>query len=231
MTLQVGMVADDGIVIASDTLANRSPRFNLELRAVQQFFGTSKLRISEDGKVVVTCARDMIQAHRLAEALIAGLTPEFWHSPGQRMQEIAMSEVNRHEQWREAECLIALSEPTPSLYLVQCFKETDETVCLHITDYIFTGNSQNGSTFWAMRYCNSLSPELKRVESLIPLAAQIVVDGHVLNSGAISGLEIAVCDRSGVRRFTEAENRKQYANALKRTDRIKSVLFPRRRHS
>ena len=171
----------------------------------------------------------MIQANRLAEALIAGLSPDFWHAPSQKMQEIAMSEVSRHEQWREAECLIALSEPTPSLYLVQCFKETEETVCLPITNYIFAGNCHNGSTFWAMRYCDSLAPEFKQIETLIPIAAQIVVDGHALNSGTISGLEIAVCDGSGVRRFTEAENKKQYANTLKRSDKIKSVLFPKRR--
>ena len=43
MTLQVGIVADDGIVIVSDTLANRSPRFNVEIRAIQQFVGTSEV--------------------------------------------------------------------------------------------------------------------------------------------------------------------------------------------
>jgi hypothetical protein len=225
MTMQVGMLASDGIILASDTLASRSPLAGITVRAIRQTFGTSKVRISGDSKVAVTCARDLLQAYHLADALIAGLPQEYWDNPESKMREIALSEVNR-QHWRGAECLIALAEPSPSLYLLQCITDSQESVCHRIITYVFAGDSANASSYWAMRYYDSLNPELRRTDKLVPLAAQIVVDASRFNSAIVGGLEIVVCDGSGIRRFTEQENSKQHSLAVRRGDEIEAILFP-----
>jgi hypothetical protein len=229
MTMQVGMVANDAIILATDTLANREPRTDLQIRCIRQTFGTSKVRVSSDNKIAVTCARDLIQAYTLADALIAGLTPEHWASPEGRMREIAWSEINS-QHWRGAECLVALVDPYPALFLLQCAKtaqNTEESVCHPIVTYAFAGDSSNCSSYWAMRYFDSLSSESMTVETLLPLAAQVVVDAKTFNSGTVSGLEIVICDRSGVRRFTQQENTGQYEAALSRSREIEAVMFRR----
>jgi hypothetical protein len=105
-------------------------------------------------------------------------------------------------------------------------KDTQETFCHRIMTYIFAGDADNASTFWAMRYYSCLHPESKRMDKLIPLAAQVVVDAKHLNSAIIEGLEIVVCDRSGIRRFTEQENLAQHENAARRGSEIEAILFP-----
>jgi len=115
MTMQVGMLASDGIILASDTLANRSPLPNINVRLIRQTFGTSKIRISADKKIAVTCARDLIEAYNLADAIITGMPQELWATPDQRMLEIVWSELNHHQQWRGIECLVAFVEPHPAL--------------------------------------------------------------------------------------------------------------------
>lgn len=231
MTMQVGIVASDGIILASDTLANRSPLPNSNVRLIRQTFGTSKIRVSADKKIAVTCARDLIQAYKLADAIIAGVPPDLWERPQGRILEIAWSELNKHEKWRGVECLVAFTEPRPSLYLMQCAKSEedrnkDESVCYYISPYGFAGDLSNQSTYWAMRYLDSLSPEMNRVDMLLPLAAQIVVEAKRFGSATISGLEIVVCDESGVRKFTDEENFEQLEAAVERQQRIKAIMFP-----
>ena len=229
MTMQIGILASDGIILASDTLANRSPLPIINVRLIRQTFGTSKIRVSADKKIAITCARDMMEAYKLADAIIAGLPPELWATPDQRMLEIVWSELNQHQQWRGIECLVAFVEPHPALYLLQCVKAEQgeqDSVCHRITTYAFAGDSSNQSTYWAMRYLDSLSPELNRVDTLVPLAAQIVVEAKNFNNATVSGLEIVICDTAGVRRFTEKENLEQHENAVRRSKEIKTILFP-----
>lgn len=227
MTMQIGILASDGIILASDTLANRSPLPNMNVRLIRQTFGTSKIRVSADKKIAVTCARDMLQAYDLADAIIAGLPQELWATPDQRMLEIAWSELYKHQEWRGVECLVAFAEPQPALFLLQCVKtpqDAHDSVCHPVINYAFAGDSSNPSTYWAMRYLDSLSPEMNRVDALVPLAAQIVVEARHFSSATVSGLEIIVCDGAGVRRLTKQENQKQLEAAVQRRKRIKDIF-------
>jgi len=226
--MQIGILASDGIILASDTLANRSPLPNINVRLIRQTFGISKIRISANKKIAVTCARDLIEAYNLADAIIAGLPQELWATPDQRMLEIVWSELNHHQRWHGIECLVAFVEPHPALYLLQCVKTEQgeqDSVCHRITTYAFAGDASNQSTYWAMRYLDSLSPEQNRVDTLVPLAAQIVVEAKNFNNAIVSGLEIVICDIAGFRRFSEVENLQQHENAVRRSKKIEAILF------
>jgi hypothetical protein len=63
------------------------------------------------------------------------------------------------------------------------------------------GDQTNLACFWADRYCQRR--QLQKVESLIPLAAHTILSAGSLNSAAIDGLEIVVCDDSGIRRLSD----------------------------
>lgn len=51
--------------------------------------------------------------------------------------------------------------------------------------------------FWSERYYQPLP-----IRRLIPLAAHLIVAAHELNTAGISGLEIVLCDASGLHRLS-----------------------------
>jgi hypothetical protein len=227
--MQVGMIANDGIVLASDTRSSREPLPNAPEGSVWYRYASSKIRIADSGKVAVTCARDMMLASYLAEALLAGLTPEFWTDPEPKMREIGSAEI-ASRGWREAECLVALVDPLPALFHLQCLNQGADSFCPRITDFAFAGDRTNSAIFWAMRYYGVRPVESRSAQSLIPLAAQIVTDAGELNSGSIGGLEVVYSDAAGFHRLTDSESRTLEIETESRGMRIQEVLFGLAKH-
>ena len=63
----------------------------------------------------MTCARDMMLAFALAEALLGELTPNHWSNSEPRIREIASTNSARRH-WGPVECFVALVEPSPALF-------------------------------------------------------------------------------------------------------------------
>src|SRR5271165_3309383 len=191
MTMQVGMTASNGIILASDTKCWSEP---LGLgRTITS--GLAKIRISGDRKIAVSCAYNLKLAFRVADSIIADLSPRFWHSPEARISQIALSELDRAGV-EQHECMIVISEPTPALYIFSCEQKSNPSaveMCGRVLTYVFCGHLTNAAVFWADRFFRPDIPRLRTMEELIPLAAQIIVDAGRLNSGAIGGLEIIKC--------------------------------------
>jgi hypothetical protein len=224
MTLQVGMVAGDGILLASDVFSTREPSKQASEGTVWYGYDSSKIMISDSRKVAVTCARDMMLASALAEALIEGLTPEYWPNPGSRIKAIASANsASRH--WGPVECLVALVEPSPVLFHLQCLEQGTETFCPQITSFGFAGDRCNAAIFWAMRYYSVQPANVRSVRSLLPLASQLILDAGKLNSGSIGGLEMVYSDSSGFCRVTESDIRDLEAQTQRRSKSIEELLF------
>lgn len=222
MTMQVGMIGTDGIVLASDTLCNREPLpssgpFQLGI-AARLNYGTSKILIHDNGKIAVTCARDMLLATNLAESIFEGLTTEYWSNPGQRMRDIGTNEIAKR-RWREVECLVALSEPIPALFHLQCLEMGANSSCEKITSFAFAGDATNAAIFWTLRYYQT-----KPVKELVSLAAQTVTDAGCLSSGNVGGVEVVYCDSSGFHRLAEVENRDLETKAKKHSEHIGNLI-------
>jgi hypothetical protein len=215
MTLHVGMVGTDGIVLAGDTLqwANPLPDSIPSRAGISTWMNhtMSKIKISDDRKIAVACAGALKEAYPLADAIIAGLSLGSRQHPEGRIQEITQTFADSQSRWRGVQCLILFSEPQPALYLLECIPDeltgkAQSPQCCAAPMYAFAGDSLNGAIFWAMRYYRILPPAKQAICYLQRLSAQIVADAGALNTGSVGGLELVYCDQSGIHSLSAREN-------------------------
>ena len=77
MTMQVGMVGDGGVLIASDTLVMDKPKREAaseEQSPVRDTSNESKIIINYKKGIAISCAGTMRSARRVARKIISGLT-------------------------------------------------------------------------------------------------------------------------------------------------------------
>ncbi len=117
MTMQVGLVGCDGIVLVSDSLTYTDPPERIRNRphVVRTTSTLQKIRISRSGKMAVSCAWDMRQALALADAINDGFAEELKVPVNEQLRNLALQEMTRNE-WRSAECLIVRSQPGSSRF-------------------------------------------------------------------------------------------------------------------
>ena len=196
MTMQVGMVGTDGVLIASDTRWNAEPRLINEPTGARVNFDSSKLLLDHNRGIAVSCARNMETAKRVAQKIISDLNDEeLISSPIAAIEEIGREILGSAGNRNQVHCLIALSRPRIRLFQMQFSIVNGEMQpwCQEMEGSATVGDNTNNAIFWAQRY-HSLRP----IRELIPLAAHLVMSASKLNSGAISGLEIVVCNSSGL---------------------------------
>jgi len=223
MTMQVGMVGTDGIVIAGDTRWTMSPQLQLgQLHAGGRYgYAASKFRFSVERGIVVACARKMERATHIATEVLT-LSDEELKEPCDAICGIAKRIRQRQtDNQDDAHCLIAIAKPTPRMFLFQ-YGNVDGylgEICYEMHETAFAGDIENAAIFWAERYYRPTT-----VRELIPLAAHLVVSSARLNTATIGGLELAVCDANGVHRVP-AESVKQLAQQSRDWDRIIGEMF------
>jgi hypothetical protein len=103
MTMQVGMIGSNGIVLASDTRWQRS----LVRREMGTWHtsGGYKINISGNKKIVTSCAQDMCEAGRIASELLIALDGVDIHAREQTLRDIALTIPNN----LAVECLLLSS--------------------------------------------------------------------------------------------------------------------------
>jgi 20S proteasome alpha/beta subunit len=106
MTMQIGMVGTDGIVLASDQ------KWTQEYEDIRQSWGASKIGLDKTGNVAIGCAKDMRKSVAIARSILAELDSSHWENPISKIEEIANGKLSRHSPF-EAECLIGMAYPTP----------------------------------------------------------------------------------------------------------------------
>ncbi len=191
MTLQVGMVGIDGVVVVGDTWQHVEPQN-------KSWYGyhASKLRVSDSGRIAVACARDMDTSTRIAEEIFRRLTG---NSEGRASEFLDLG--TQAANGRDSECLIVFADPEPSLYLFLCDKNGNRR-CEEVYSCFSIGDAGNSAIFWAMHfYSRTLS-----VSQLTRLAALVVISAGKLNSGSIGGLEVMTCDLGGIHIWPRPEN-------------------------
>lgn len=203
MTMQVGMVGTDGVLIASDTkwhTVPRVPRDKFWLTG-RYTFNRTKIIISHERGVAISCAVNMETAEHVAREIIRTLPDPNLADPIPHIKAIGQRVLDVAQTGRQdATCLIALMHPIPQLLLFTfgVFEGIRGPVCQRMDDRAFAGDNVNPAMFWAERYYKKLP-----VKELVPLAAHLIITAHHLNNGSIGGLEIVFCDQSGFHRLSD----------------------------
>jgi hypothetical protein len=203
MTMQIGMVGSDGIVLASDTRWTKEPaKSKAEVtlgRAVRYGANGTKIKVTEGKEIAVSYAADRQSAGFVAEEIIAKLT-------GGTDPIIAVQEVfDARRRWHHVQGFIVLTQPAMQLFRFEIAQNNRRWYpsCEPVTlGYDVAGDVTNAAIYWAECY-----PEILTIDQLIPLAAHLIVCSHRLNTAGISGLEIVRCDASGIRQLSPESTR------------------------
>ncbi|HVZ59202.1 MAG TPA: hypothetical protein VG892_00300 [Terriglobales bacterium] len=201
MTIQIGLLGNDGILLAGDTRCTNNPPLYEVHRGLRVGYNATKIISSHEQKIAIACARNLETARHIANEIISSsMTEEEWLSPILRIEEIGARVLAKADGRNDAHCLIAKMGAQPRLFLFMYATvngEPGKPLCEEITTNAVAGDNMNAAIFWVDRYY-----EKKPIRSLIPMAAQFVVMAGKLNSGVINGLEMVLCDANGVHRLS-----------------------------
>jgi hypothetical protein len=214
MTMQVGMMASDGIILASDTSWQRKV-VGCEM-GTWHTSGGYKIKISDSKKIAVSCAMDMCEAYRIASEFLAALDGVDLYAREQKIIDIARSIPNH----LGVECFVAFAEPVPSLFLMQHIEGSTYPIVQPIINKAFAGDSLNPALYWAQRYYSNLP-----VDRLKNLAAHIIAEAGILNPCLIGGLDIVIGKNGEFSRLSQQETDTLIQQSRKCADAFgKSVL-------
>jgi hypothetical protein len=191
MTMQVGMVGTDGILIASDKVWT--------LSGIRGSHTATKFRYSVERGVGVACSESDISLN-VAAKIVAELDAGHFEHPCREVERMAgdvMCGFDRsHLKIRgilppQSQCLIAIAKPF-GLFSLKVGPEGQK--CQYIEDKTRVGDTQNSAVFFMEEYY-----ALRPIKHLRLLAAHIVFEASRRNPTGIGGLEILECDSSGLR--------------------------------
>jgi hypothetical protein len=196
MTLQIGMLATDGIVVVGDTWQYVEPK-----DVPWYGYHSSKIKIAENNRIAVACAHDMDASFAIAKAIFQRLS-----EPKEARSDAILEIGGRLASGTDSECLIAFCDPWPSLYRFVHAKGGEQK-CEEILSGMAIGDHGNPACFWITRFHRGgLS-----CQQLERLAALAVVSAGELSNGSIGGLEAFVCRKSGIRLWSRAESESMQA--------------------
>lgn len=202
MTMQVGMVGTDGVLLASDT------QWNEEIGMVRGYTNAHKIKTNDECGVAISQSGKMVTAGYLADAIIAAtLEKRKWFcdevDSKQKIEKKVLAFARPGSEL--CQCLVAFTQPDIQLWRFQTveIRKSWELVGEQSFSKIYAGDCKNASIFWGERYY----PRQPRVpiRTLVPLAAHLIIAAHPLNTSGVSGLEIVLCDKNGITRLTDEE--------------------------
>ncbi len=220
MTMQVAMIAADGIVLASDlkwVATGDSPQG----RPFRHHEYKSKIKI--DKEIAICCAGDMIDSTRVADEILL----HWREGEGDEVQRI-LRIVTPLFKKRSIECLVAIAAPNKKLIYILGAKvavgvgaKTEWRLTIApVRGTQTAGDIANEATFWLRYYDASLSvQELKR------LAAHLVVEAVNFNNAMIGGLEVVVSDSSGFTRLSDDKCQQLEAETKQRSCDIGELIL------
>ena len=200
MTMQVGMVGSDGILLASDTYGMNPPTLGRDhlWAGVRYSTNNTKIKVSHESGIAIACAWDMITSGLIADSIISGWTDDDLADPEGALERLCENVADKEK--RRAQCLVVLTRPTPQMFFLQSvnFENEWSPWCQKMLTKAITGDNVNAAIFWAERYYEKFLPLHLSMERLIPLAAQMIVSARELNTAGIGGLEIVLCGSSRI---------------------------------
>jgi hypothetical protein len=167
----------------------------------------------------------METAHHVASEVILGLKDEDWEYPILPIERIGARILSSAGERNDAQCLIAFARPAPRLFLFQFGMVNGQwgPWCQLMQTTAIAGDNVNPAIFWAERYYQELP-----IENLLPLAAHLIVAASTLNPTPISGLEIVLCNASGLHRLSDDSIRELKSKATEWDKNIGDLFLTHR---
>jgi hypothetical protein len=225
MTMQVGMVGSDGVLIAGDTELTDNNSFP------RKSWNETKIKINRDCGVAISMAGGMVTAGHLADELIAlALKDENWLSSGLYVRSELAERVLvlSGAAQKECQCIVASLCPTPKLRIFRMVRMGDGLGLVGGEEQqskIYAGDDKNSAVFWAERYYPKRHPKLP-IKALVPLAAHLIVTAGRVPNGGISGLEIVLCHKEeGMRRLSDGSIKELELKSYERDESIGESLL------
>lgn len=149
MTIQVGMVGSDGVLLASDT------RWTDESGVWREPWDQTKVKIDHKSGIAVSLSGKMITAGRLADAIIAEGNHDWLTSEiggRQRIGDAVLSHV--YPGTESCECLVVFMRPSMKLYRLKIamIDKHWELLADPMLGKVFAGDCKNCAMFWVDRY-------------------------------------------------------------------------------
>jgi hypothetical protein len=192
MTFQIGMVANDGWLIASD---QKETLLGFSTSATRVGAGGQKIRFDAD-KGIAFAAWGEQWMFKLGQSLIENFSPS-WRSDSDTFWSALTGEAksawkrekelrsNLNEDWSLRGLMVGIAGAPKALWTVDVGEQ------IYISprpDFMPTGDVCNAAMFFPQRYYKRLS-----VDQLKLLAAHTVLLAHDFNTAGVGGLEMLVC--------------------------------------
>jgi len=192
MTLQIGMLGRDGLVVVGDTWQFVEPK-----NRPWYGFDAPKIRVAPNKRIGVAGAHNMDVFVAIADQIIRELS-----NPCENRTERIESIGRQIAAGEDSECLVAFADPWPSLYRFG-HSRTGEVRCEEIYGSFAIGDHGNPAAwYWTKRFYDiSLS-----CQQLSRLGALCVVSAAKISNGPIGGLDGFTCGTSGVRLWSREES-------------------------
>jgi hypothetical protein len=188
MTLQIGFVGTDGIVLASD-------RKKVFFDPVQHSSSVSKFICSKD--IAIACA-----GYEIGELVARKMLSDTSSLPFFRAEQLAAEVYEQHAQNLKANSdsqLLAVSlKDLNAIYNLQIIGGTPRSN--RCRDKAYGGHLMNSGLFFSERFY-----ERKPISQLVFLAAHTILMAAKLNPRDIEGLEIVTCTESGIAHLPESQ--------------------------
>jgi hypothetical protein len=206
MTMQVGMHACDGILLASDTYITNPPLLGRTQLWCGGRHGTdsTKLQINHAKGIAIACSGDMNTACLMAEAILSGWDDRHLTNPEGILEDFCESVAGAHRQ--RAQCLVVLTRPNPQMFIVNTMPNTEnvwEPWCKPSSKVLIAGDTINSAIYWIEKYSRGWIRHALPMERLIPLAAHMIGQSKTLNTAGINGLDILVCNSMEIKRLSK----------------------------
>ena len=206
MTMQAGMRAGDGILLASDTYFTNPPLLQETQFHSGGRHGTNrtKFKINHVKGIAVACAGDMDTAGLIANAIDSGWEDRHLLDPESVLEDFCESVPDVHRQ--RAQCLVVLTRPAPQMFIVNTMPNAEnmwEPWCRASSTMLIAGDTVNAAIYWIEKYYRKWRLRSLPMEQLIPLAAHMIGQAKTLNTAGIDGLEILTCDSTEIKRLSK----------------------------
>jgi 20S proteasome alpha/beta subunit len=205
MTLQVGLVAKNGFVLASDRKAVRNFRKLPPVEGRTRLNTSSKITkilVSTNGKLV--CAFSGSDASAAVARRLIDSCPEKFDTDAQVEEYLRKASQKNGGERPDNELVIAAIPGAQGVGRLWRILFSPSPVVQLIHDKIYGGEETNPAVYLTERYYQ----ESLSVNELASLAVHFILEGHRLSSSTVGGLDVFVSEDGNESRFLSDDEKK-----------------------